>query len=307
MTEGYAPALIEGMATSRRGAERDEQINIAYQRLGQPGGEPLLLIMGLGMQMIMWQDEFCAALAARGFTVARYDHRDTGASTHLHDAGRPTLARMMFRPSAAPYLVADMAGDAVAVMDALGWPSAHVAGISLGGMLAQELAIHHPDRVRSLTSIAATASARIGRLSFRLGLKLQRMQNRRVTNRDEAGQLMVDLFGLIGSPGYDMDQDWLREAGRQAYERGYDQSGRLRHEAAVVASKDRRPGLRGLAIPAVVIHGEADRVWRPAGGRATAEAIPGARLVTYPGFGHGLLPRALWLPVINDICGIAGL
>jgi pimeloyl-ACP methyl ester carboxylesterase len=257
------------------------------------------------MQMIMWHDDFCAALAARGFAVARFDHRDVGRSTHLHSAGRPTIMRMMLRPSAAPYRLRDMADDAACVMDALGWQRAHVVGISLGAMIGQEMAIHRTGRVRSLTSIAATASPRIGRLSMRTALRLQRMQDRPVADREDAGQLMVDLFGLIGSPGYDMDEPWLRDAGRRAYDRAYDQAGRLRHEAALMASKDRRPALAKLDLPALVIHGEEDRVWRLPGGRATAEAIPGARLLVYPGLGHGLLPRALWSTVIDEICRLA--
>ncbi|MFY1636693.1 alpha/beta fold hydrolase [Solwaraspora sp. WMMB335] len=277
------------------------EISIAYERFGEPDGEPMLLVAGLGMQMIMWHDEFCEALTAQGFAVARFDHRDVGHSTHLHSAGRPTIMRMMLRPSTAAYRLSDMAGDAVAVLDALGWPRAHVVGISLGAMIAQEMAIRHPDRLLSLTSIAATASPRIGRLSMRTAMKLQRMQDRPVADREDAGQLMVDLFTFIGSPGYDMDHAWLREMGRRAFDRAYDQAGRLRHEAALMASRDRRAGLSTLRIPALVVHGEADRIWHLPGGRATADAIPQARFVTYPGLGHGLLPRALWPAVIDEI------
>ncbi|WP_123603283.1 alpha/beta fold hydrolase [Micromonospora sp. Llam0] len=302
MTIGPGPAQVTGTATSRVSATRPEEIEIAYQRLGDPQGEPLLLIMGLGMQMIMWHDDFCSALTGRGFAVARFDHRDVGASTHLHADGRPTILRMMLRPGAATYRIEDMAGDALAVLDALGWPRAHVVGISLGAMVAQQLAIDHPDRLLSLTSIAATATPRIGRLSMRTAMKLQRMQDRPVADRDDAGQLMVDLYELIGSPGHDMDVDWLREMGRRAFDRGYDQAGRLRHEAALMASRDRRAGLAKLRIPALVVHGEADRIWRLPGGEATAAAIPGARLVTYPGLGHGILPRDLWSDVIDHIC-----
>ncbi|WP_326552091.1 alpha/beta fold hydrolase [Micromonospora sp. NBC_01813] len=305
MTLGPGKAQTAGTATSRVSDDRPQRIDIAYERLGSPDGEPLLLIMGLGMQMIMWHDEFCAALTDRGFAVARFDHRDVGRSTHLHADGRPTIMRMMLRPGTAAYRIGDMAGDAAAVLDALGWSRAHVVGISLGAMIAQELAIHHPDRVLSLTSIAGTASPRIGRLTMRTAMKLQRMQDRTVAGREDAGQLMVDLFGLIGSPGHDMDGAWLREMGRRAFDRGYDQSGRLRHEAALMASRDRRAGLASLRVPALVVHGEADRIWRLPGGEATAAAIPGARLVTYPGFGHGLLPRALWPDVVDNICQLA--
>ncbi|HEX6969187.1 MAG TPA: alpha/beta hydrolase [Micromonosporaceae bacterium] len=306
MTHGAGGVRADGTVTPRAGVASHGDIRLAYEHMGPSDGEPLLLVMGLGMQMIMWHDEFCAALVERGFAVARFDHRDVGESTHLHEAGRPTILRMMLRPGAAAYRLADMAEDTAAVLDALGWPKAHLVGMGLGGMIAQELAIRHPGRVLTLTSIAATASPRIGRLSMRLATKLQRLQNRPVHDPEAAGQLMVDLFRLIGSPGYDMDEDWLREMGRRAYRRGYDQAGRLRHEAAVVASRDRRKELAGLSIPALVVHGESDPVWNVAGGRATAEAIPGARLVTVPGMGHGVLPRAVWPRVIDEICRLTG-
>ncbi len=289
-----------GTATSRIAPDREGIVELAYEQFGAPDGEPLLLFAGLGMQMIMWHEQFCDALVERGFTVARFDHRDVGASTHLHEFGRPTLLQMMLRPSASPYQLTDMAADAISVLDALGWRRAHLVGISLGAMIAQEVAIRYPTRA-TLTSIAATASPRIGRLSLRTALRLQRMQDRKVTNREDAGQLMVDLFRFLGSPGYDMDEQWLREAGRRAYDRGYDQAGRLRHEAALIGSSDRRSGLATLDIPALVVHGEADRIWGIEGGRATADAIPGARFISYPGFGHGVLPRALWSEVIDEI------
>jgi len=262
--------------------------------------------MGLGMQMIMWHDDLCDAFADRGFAVARFDHRDVGLSTHLHEAGRPTIMRMMLRPGAAAYRLGNMADDAVAVLDALRWRRAHIVGISLGAMVAQEIAIHHSGRLLSLTSISATANPRIGRLSMRMAMRLQRLQDRPVADRDEAGQLMVDLFDLIGSPGHDMDEPWLRERGRLAFDRGYDQAGRLRHEAALMASRDRRCQLAELRIPALVVHGEADRIWDLSGGRATADAIPGARMMTIPGYGHGVLPRALWPDVVDGVSRLAG-
>ena len=305
MTTEPGHARLAGTALSPHAA-RPGGIEIAYESLGRPDGEPLLLVMGLGMQMIMWHDDLCAAFADRGFAVARFDHRDVGHSTHLHEAGRPTIMRMMLRPGAAAYRLANMADDAVAVLDALGWPRAHVVGISLGAMIAQEIAIHHPDRVLSLTSISATASPRIGRLTMRMAMRLQRLQDRPVSDREQAGQLMVDLFELIGSPGHDMDELWLRERGRLAFDRAYDQAGRLRHEAALMASRDRRTQLGQLRIPALVVHGEADKIWNVSGGRSTAEAIPGARLMTFPGYGHGVLPRALWSDVVDGVAQLAG-
>lgn len=301
MTKASECPVRAGTATSRVAPDREDTVNIAYEQFGPPDGEPLLLFSGLGMQMIMWHEHFCEALVERGFTVARFDHRDVGASTHLHELGRPTMLQMMLRPSAAPYRLADMAADAIAVLDALNWQRAHLVGISLGGMIAQEVAIRYPARAATLTSIAATASPRIGRLSMRTALRLQRMQDRSIADRNDAGQLMVDLFRLIGSPGFDMDEAWLREAGRRAYDRGYDQAGRLRHEAALIGSRDRRAELARLNIPALVIHGDSDQIWRLPGGRATAEAIPDARFMSFAGLGHGLLPRALWSAVIDEV------
>jgi pimeloyl-ACP methyl ester carboxylesterase len=297
-----AQAPAEGLTAA---VARNGEIEFCYERIGPVDGKPLLLINGIGMQLIMWREEFCVALADRGFAVARYDQRDVGRSTHLHSAGRPTIAQMLLRPSSAAYTLRDMADDAVSVMDALGWSRAHVVGISMGGMIAQELAIQHRDRVASLTSMMATASPRIGRLSIRTARKLNRLQDRPVADRDDAGQLMVDLFTFMGSPSSDLDEAWLRDAGRRAYDRGYDQAGRLRQEAALMASKDRRAALRTLDLPALVVHGQDDPIWAPVAGRATAEAIPRARLVTFPDLGHGLLPQALWPAVIEEICRLA--
>ncbi|WP_163571645.1 alpha/beta fold hydrolase [Fodinicola feengrottensis] len=141
-------------------------IDLAYETIGPAGGEPLLLIAGIS-QMLTWPDDFCAALAARGFLVARFDNRDTGLSTHLHDAGRPNKLDLLLRPAcAAAYQLTDLADDAVAVLDAIGWSSAHVVGETFGGMIAQSMAFRSQDRVRSLTSIASTPSSRIGRPSL---------------------------------------------------------------------------------------------------------------------------------------------
>lgn len=283
------------------GVAENGDIRIAYQRFGPDKGRRVLLLNGVGMQMIMWREEFCAALVERGFSVARFDARDVGASTHLHAAGRPSIAQMLLRPSKAPYTLRDMAGDAVSVLDALGWPRVHIVGISMGGMIAQETAIHHRDRVRTLTSIAATASPGIGRISIGMARKLNKLQDRPLASTADAGQLMVDLFALIGSPGLDMDEAWLRAAGARAFERAYDVPGRLRQEAALMASKDRRAALGALDLPTLVVHGEADPIWALAAGKATAAAIPGSRLLTFPGMGHGLLPESVWPAVIDEI------
>jgi pimeloyl-ACP methyl ester carboxylesterase len=285
-----------------RFARDDPDVKIAYEVLGPPGGEPLLLVMGLGMQMLAWPDDFCAGLVRRGFMVVRFDNRDTGLSTHLRRAGSPSLPMLFLRPGAvAAYRLEDMADDAVAVLDAMACPSAHVVGASLGGMIAQTLAIRHPRRARTLTSIMSTPSPRVGRptLAALLALRPQR-----VRTRDEAGQRMVDVFRAIGSPGYPLDEHWLRELGRRSYDRSHDPAGVLRQLAAIGASADRRPGLAHLRLPALVLHGEADPLVPAIGGWATAAAVPGARLVIYPGMGHHL-PRELWPAMIDEISRLA--
>ena len=284
----------------------NRDIVIAYETFGSPDGAPLLLISGTGAQMLIWPDDFCAALADRGFQVARFDNRDAGLSTHL--TGRPALGWLnaVFRLSDAPYRLDDMAEDALAVMDALGWPAAHVAGASLGGMIAQALAIAHPSRVRTLTSIMSTPSSRIATMPTISAMRvIARTSRTLVTSPDQAAEQAVALKRAIGSPGYPLDQPAVRDIARRSFERhpGTEED-ILRQRAAIIASGDRRSALAALRVPALVIHGEQDPVIRPKGGRATADAIPGAKLVTYPGMGHDL-PRALWPSILDQIHALA--
>lgn len=277
---------------------------IAYETFGPDTGEPMLLVMGLGMQLLAWHEEFCAGLVQRGFTVARFDNRDVGLSTHFHEAGSPSLPLILLRPAAAAaYRLEDMSDDAVAVLDALGWPAAHVVGVSLGGMIAQTLAIRHPGRVRSLTSVMSTPSPRVGRATPSALLALA---PRRVADREGAARRMVEVFRIIGSPGYPLDEEWLRELGRRSYDRAHDPGGVARQLAAIGASGDRRRALARLDVPTLVLHGTNDPLIRLAAGRATAAAVPGARLVTYPRMGHHL-PRELWPSIIDEISVVAGL
>jgi pimeloyl-ACP methyl ester carboxylesterase len=266
-------------------------IEIVYETIGDPSDPPLLLVMGLGMQLIHWDDELCELLAGRGFRVIRFDNRDAGLSTQI-DARVPNLARAFagFRIDA-PYLLDDMAADAVGLLDHLGIEAAHVAGASLGGMIAQSMAIRHPERVLSLTSImSTTGERRVGRPKLRVWGVLVRRAPR---DKDAYVEYFVRVFRLIGSRGFPSDEGRIRELAAASYERAHRPAGTARQLAAITASGDRTEELRGLRVPTTVFHGRDDPLVPFRGGRATAEAIPGAGLVAIPGMGHDL-PREVW-------------
>jgi pimeloyl-ACP methyl ester carboxylesterase len=291
-----------------QGRAHNADISLAYQVFGPSTGTPLLLIMGAGMQMLLWHDDFCRELAARGFQVVRMDNRDVGLSTHLAQLGEPSLFNMIVRPQAAArYSLSDMAQDSVAVIDDLGWPSVNVVGGSMGGMIAQTMAIEHPDRLRSLTSIASSPSARIGRAPIRLSIKVARLLQRPLHTAQEAGQQLVELYKIIGTPtdNYPLDANWLNEVGAMSFQRAYDPAGKLRQQAAMLAAPNRAPALSKLRLPTLIIHGSLDPLILPAGGQATAKAIPGATLVMLRGVGHGAFPRQVWPTMIDNISAIA--
>jgi pimeloyl-ACP methyl ester carboxylesterase len=286
------------------GRARNGPVEIAFERHGEPTGTPLLLVMGLGMQMHFWRDDFVAELLGHGFTVARFDNRDVGESTHLRSRGVPPLAAVMATPRiVASYRLTDMAHDAVAVLDALGWSSAHIVGASLGGMVAQTLAIEHPGRVYSMTSIMSTPSPRFGRPSLGAASAVLRAPAARTA--DDYAEGLVSRFRVIGSPAYPLDEQWLRAYARRAFARGYDAGGARRQLAAAAASPSRIPGLRRIQVPTLVVHGEADPLVAPSGGKATAAAVLGARLVTYSGMGHDV-PSELHTQICHEIAANAG-
>jgi pimeloyl-ACP methyl ester carboxylesterase len=284
------------------GTARHGDIEIAYEVEGPPGGEPLLLIMGLGLQMVFWPDDFRRLLVERGFRVARFDNRDVGASTHLTRLGMPSPLVFVTRRWTG-YRLTDMADDAVAVLDDLGWDSAHAVGVSLGGMIAQTLACRHPDRVRSLTSLSSTPATHLGRPHPRALALLATLPAR---SREGSARLLTHVFRVIGSPGYPRDEGWIAEAARRSFDRGHDPDGVRRQLAAILAAPDRRPLLHRLRMPVLVVHGEADSLIRVAGGRATAAVIPGAKLVVYPGMGHDL-PASLQPAIVQEIVEVSRL
>ncbi len=279
-------------------------IEIAYQEIGDPDGEPLLLIMGLAVQMLGWDEEFCAMLAERGFRVVRFDNRDIGHSTKIEAAGMPSRADMLLgRRATAPYLLRDMAADTAGLMDHLEIEAAHLAGVSMGGMIAQTMAIQHPERVRSLVSImSTTGNRRFGLPSWKAFGVVMAQQPRQ---RDAAIEQAVRTFKTIGSPRYPMDEEHFRKLAAASYDRSHSRSGVARQVHAITASGDRTQALRRLQLPTTVIHGSADPLIRPAGGRATARAIPGARLIVIDGMGHDL-PRPLWHTFVEEISATAG-
>jgi pimeloyl-ACP methyl ester carboxylesterase len=274
-------------------------IDLCYETFGDPAAEPLVLVMGLASQMVMWEDEFCETLAARGFRVVRFDNRDVGRSTILTKAGIPTRRELFMRDRrAASYLLADMAADAAGLLDHLEIDAAHVVGASMGGMISQQLAIDHGDRVRSLVSImSTTGSRRVGQPSpFMLPMLFRRAARDRETYIAD----FLTTFTAIGSRTYPPDRGRLRELAERCWERGYHPDGSARQLMAIQASPDRTRQLRALRMPATVIHGNQDRLVMRSGGRATARAIPGAKLILLGGMGHDM-PRELWPQLIDAI------
>lgn len=284
-------------------------IRLCYEHTGG-AGDPLLLITGLGADKHFWPDDFCTALVVKGFHVARFDNRDSGWSSHLDGFSAPSRRAARRDPATAPYSLEDMAKDVVAVLDALGWVSAHLVGHSMGAMIAQRVAIGYPARVRSLTCISTTPSPDIGRLSVRTMLRLSWaapgvLARKPPRGPAEAGELLVRQHRVIGSPGYRRDESRLRQLGELCYARGvFDPAARARQIAAMMAGADHRADLVRLHIPTVVLHGQRDRLIRPDGGRAIATAIPDAELVLLPGMGHDL-PEPLWPYMIDQIATVA--
>ncbi|HWA54947.1 MAG TPA: alpha/beta hydrolase [Solirubrobacterales bacterium] len=283
--------------SEERLAPANDGIELAYQEVGDPDGEPLILVMGLATQMIAWDDDFCAMLAERGFRVVRFDNRDIGHSTKLDSAYVPGRADLLLRRrNTAAYLLSDMAADTVGLMDRLGFASAHVVGISMGGMIAQTLAIEHTQRIRSLVSMHSTTGSRwVGQPTFKVfGLMLADAPR----TREAFIKRIERTYALIGSPAYPTDEERLRRVAEASWDRGHNPRGVLRQLHAIVASGDRTAALSKVDLPTTVIHGTRDTLVRPSGGRATARAIPGARLRIFEGMGHDL-PRDLW-PVFAD-------
>jgi pimeloyl-ACP methyl ester carboxylesterase len=275
------------------------RIDVAYERFGAAESPPVLLVMGLGTQMLGWPDGFCAELAGRGAHVIRFDNRDVGLSSHLTNVSQPDVrAALSGDTTSASYTLSDMAADTIGLLDALELDSAHLVGASMGGMIAQTAAIEHPRRVRSLTSImSSTGDPSVGQASQ---AALSALLSPPAASRADAIERTVSIVRVIGSPGFELDEAELRRRTGVAYDRAYDPGGIGRQLVAIAASGDRTAALRSLSVPTLVVHGAADPLVGVSGGRATARAIPGAELVVFDGMGHDL-PRPLWTEIAERI------
>jgi pimeloyl-ACP methyl ester carboxylesterase len=287
-----------GEQTARIGA-----LKLCYETFGAADARPLLLVMGLASQMLLWDEEFCERLAAEGFRVIRFDNRDVGHSTILRDAPVPKRWQLLIRDRrGAAYALDDMAADAVGLLDHLEIKAAHVVGASMGGMIAQLIAARHPDRVLSLVSImSTTGDRRVGRSHPRLALRMLRK-----VPRDRAGYIEdhLETYRIIGSKRFDLDEERKRERAGRLFDRGIHPAGSARQLAAIVTARDRTETITQIRVPTTVIHGDADPLVDVSGGRATAEAIHGAKLVVIPGMGHDL-PRELWPRIVDEIAQTA--
>jgi pimeloyl-ACP methyl ester carboxylesterase len=274
------------------------RVNLCYETFGDAGDPALLLVMGLGTQMVAWHDDFCRELTERGFFVIRFDNRDCGRST-LMEGPTPGLRDLITRkPRHLAYTLGEMADDAIGLLDHLDIERAHVVGASMGGMIGQHMAFRYPARVLSLTSIMSGAGGRVAgapRLSI-LPLFLSKTP---ADGKEAYIERGVKLFRTIGSPKY-FDEQSVREVGALSWDRGITMAGTGRQLAAIVADGNRAKRLQRITAPTLVIQGSADKLATPSGGKAVARAIPGARLMMVDGMGHDL-PRALWPKFIDAI------
>lgn len=275
-------------------------VDVCYQTFGDRAAEPLLLVMGLGGPMTWWDPDFCQLLADRGFFVIRYDNRDTGRSSRVSGRinRRMILASFAGLKAKTPYTMQDLADDGFALLDHLGLEAAHVVGISMGGMIAQTMALSRPQRVRSLTSIMSTTGRRT------VGWQDPSLLPLLVANRDRSREHYVEtsarLWKLIGSPGYPDTAESIRERAGETWDRGISRAGVMRQMGAILTQPDRSRALRSLRVPTLVIHGTEDRMVHVSGGRATSRAIPGSELLLVPGMGHDV-PRALHQDFVDAI------
>jgi pimeloyl-ACP methyl ester carboxylesterase len=288
---------------------RSNGIELEYEERGNPSDPPLVLVMGLGAQMIHWPEGFCDRLADRGYRVIRFDNRDSGLSSGFEHLGDPNVGRALGRALVfghqrvpAPYQIGDMARDLLGLLDGLGLDKAHVCGISMGGMIAQSAALRAPERLLSLTSLASTPGGR-GYLPKARALKA--LLSKAEPTPEGAIERGLKIFDALRGPRFEFDADGCAKLAERAYHRANRPDGFARQFVAVCGSPSRRRALRQLRVPTLVMHGTADPLIPPAAGKATAEAIPGARLHMIEGMGHHL-PSGAWSELVQVISEHAG-
>src|SRR4051812_45622549 len=272
-------------------------VTLCYETFGDPTDPAILLIMGLGTQMIAWREDFCRMLVDRGFYVIRYDNRDCGKSTSMKGAPISTRELVTKRVKSPPYTLAEMADDAIGLLDHLGIDKAHIVGASMGGMIAQHVAMRYPGRVLTLTSIMSTTGGRlVGQPKMAV---IPMFLSKPAGGEEEDVERAVKLFRAVGSKRL-FDEDYIREGARASYRRGVNVAGTGRQLAAITVDGSRKKRLGRITAPTLVIHGKDDRLVNPSGGRATAKAIKGAKLLMIDDMGHDM-PRPLWPKLIDAI------
>lgn len=279
-------------------------LTLCYETTGDPADPPLLLIHGHGAQLIAWREELVESLAALGLFTIRFDNRDAGLSTHLGDLGVPDVFAIASGDrSTMPYSIESMADDAAGLLDALDVGPAHILGVSMGGMIAQAFAIRHAARTRSLTSVMSSPDPiNVGRPTQAV---LDSMLEPAPTTRDGVITAALESWRRTGSPGLGIDEAWVVDVTGRSFDRSFDPDGVARQMGAIVGSPDRRPGLAGVTVPTLVVHGAADPLVTLPGGEATAAAVPGASLLVIEGMGHDL-PKVVWPQLIDAVAAVTG-
>jgi pimeloyl-ACP methyl ester carboxylesterase len=279
-------------------------IQIEYETFGEPDSPALLLIIGLAGQLIAWDEELCRQLAQQGHHVIRFDNRDAGLSSKIEEAGVPDIiqtieSQMNGETINPPYTIEDMADDAVGLLNALGIEKAHICGMSMGGMIAQTIAINYPKRVLSLISIYSRTGDPEEPQSKPEAMEF--LLTPPPKEREAYIDFRIKFFSAISGPGFGYDEEWLREFAAQSYDRAYNPQGAARQFAAILAQKNRRPELKSLSKPTLVIHGADDPLVLVEGGKNTAADIPGAKLMIIDGMGHDLPHGGAWPQIIDAI------
>jgi pimeloyl-ACP methyl ester carboxylesterase len=279
-------------------------ISIEYETVGNPSSPPILLIIGLGRQLVSWDEEFCRHLAEAGLYVIRYDNRDAGLSTKFDEAGVPDIMGMVSKMMSGqkvtpPYKIEDMAADAVGLLDALKIQKAHICGMSMGGMIAQSLAIHYPLRVLSLTSIYSTTGN--PHLPQPKPEVMRLLLSPPPQEREPFIRFHLDLFRALTGPRFGFDEKWMRDTMAKAYDRACYPQGTGRQLAAIMTQSNRKGALQGVKVPTLVIHGDADPLVSVEAGKDLANTVPGAELIIVEGMGHDLPHGEAWNQIANHI------